>query len=147
MTAPVSAHHCGRISWACPHVETSRGSAGEAADGGRARAGQCKQLARFSATNNMIEAVPEALGSLRVLQILRLDGNRIAALPPAVLLGCVELHSLALRGNPVTMQALRDVEGWSAYEARRKGKMDKALDAHVHADFWEAADYERFRRH
>eukprot|EP00892_Ulva_mutabilis_P004423 jgi/Ulvmu1/2352/UM013_0200.1 len=110
-------------------------------------AGECKALARFSATNNAIEALPEALGSLRALQVLRLDSNRIASVPPAVLLGCGELHSLALRGNPVTMQALRDVEGWAAYEARRKGKLDKALDAHVHADFWEAADYERFRRH
>lgn len=109
--------------------------------------GQCKQLARFLATNNAIEELPDTLGSLRALQILRLDGNRISTVPPAVLLGCVELHSLALRGNPVTMQALRDVEGWPAYEARRKGKLDKALDAHVHADFWEAADYERFRRH
>ena len=48
--------------------------------------------------------LPEALGSLRRLKVLALDQNSIAAVPPALLLGCDRLQTLSLHENPITIE-------------------------------------------
>ena len=50
------------------------------------------------------QALPEALGSLHRLKVLALDQNSIAAVPPALLLGCDRLQTLSLHENPITIE-------------------------------------------
>ncbi len=51
------------------------------------------------------QELPEALGSLRRLKVLALDQNSIAAVPPAIFLGCDVLQTLSLHENPITIEA------------------------------------------
>jgi Leucine-rich repeat (LRR) protein len=51
------------------------------------------------------QELPEALGSLRRLKVLALDQNNIAAVPPAIFLGCDVLQTLSLHENPITIEA------------------------------------------
>lgn len=50
------------------------------------------------------QVLPEALGSLQRLKVLALDQNSIAAVPPAVFLGCEMLQTLSLHENPITIE-------------------------------------------
>lgn len=110
-------------------------------------AGRCTRLKWLSAKANKLDHIPDAMSGLLALRGLALDDNRIAIVPEALLAACTELHTLSLRGNPITMEQLRDVAGFSAFDKRRRGKLDKALDARVGVDFRESADYQTFRRH
>jgi hypothetical protein len=76
-----------------------------------------------------------------------MDDNRIPCVPPGLLKDCPELHTISVRNNPITMQQLRETHGFEAFSQRRKDKLDKIIDAHIAADFTEAADYEQFHRH
>ena len=105
------------------------------------RAGECARLQWLRAGSNRIAAIQPALSRLRALRGLLLDSNSIATVPSCILEGCAELHTLSVRGNPVSMQELRDVPGFAAFEGRRKGKLDKIVDARVGVDMREAADY------
>lgn len=106
-------------------------------------AGECSRLQWLRCGSNRIAAIPEVLQKLRGLRGLWLNGNRIDAVPSCILERCVELHTLDVRDNPVTMQELREVRGFVAFEGRRKGKLDKIVDARVGVDMAEAADYAR----
>ena len=74
-----------------------------------------------------LQDIPASLGRLQRLKLLQLDGNRIAAVPPAVLRDCAALATLSLHGNPITPAALEATEGHAAFEARRQGKYTKTL--------------------
>ncbi len=52
----------------------------------------------------MFQELPDALGSLRRLKVLALDQNSIAAVPPAIFLGCDMLQTLSLHENPITIE-------------------------------------------
>ena len=52
----------------------------------------------------LFQELPDALGSLRRLKVLALDQNGIAAVPPAIFLGCDMLQTLSLHENPVTIE-------------------------------------------
>jgi hypothetical protein len=39
------------------------------------------------------------------------------------------------------------VQGFESYMARRKGRLDKAIDSELCVSFTEAADYRQFQRH
>jgi hypothetical protein len=73
--------------------------------------------------------------------------NRVPCLPPGLLKDFLELHTISVRSNPVTMQQLRETHGFEAFSQRQSGKLDKAINAHIAADFPEAAAYEQFHRH
>lgn len=99
------------------------------------------------ANENKIKDLPDTLSQLKSLFVLSLVGNRVQILPPGLLRDATSLHSLLLQDNPITMQQLRDSEGFEDFSERRKGKLDKIVDMRVDVDFEEAADYERHRRH
>lgn len=94
--------------------------------------------------SNKIEAIPTEFGSgLGKLRVLQLDGNRIRSVPPAVLTGCTSLVLLSLYNNPIIIEELRDTPGYSAYNARRIGQVDKQLESRVSANLNEGADFTR----
>ena len=74
-----------------------------------------------------LQEIPASLGRRQRLKLLQLDGNRITAVPPAVLRDCAALATLSLHDNPITPAALEGTEGYAAFEARRQGKYTKTL--------------------
>lgn len=48
-------------------------------------------------------------------------------MPPAILTGCAALATLSLHGNPVTVEQLRETEGYAAFDERRRRKYDKQV--------------------
>ena len=61
------------------------------------------------------------------LRVLLADGNRLRGLPGGFFLRFVDLHQVSLHGNPVAAADVETAEGFAAYEARRRGKVDKGL--------------------
>ncbi len=51
--------------------------------------------------------------------------RRLSAVPAALLRGCESLATLSLHGNPITADALRETDGFRAFDARRCQKYDK----------------------
>lgn len=48
-------------------------------------------------------------------------------MPSAILQGCVQLQTLGLHNNPITVEQLQTTAGFEAFEARRRGKFDKKI--------------------
>ena len=64
-------------------------------------------------------------------------------MPAAILRGCASLSTLSLHGNPLTVEQLREADGWAEYDARRCAKHDKQLGMrvmHPSAGYDEGAD-------
>ncbi|KAK9904917.1 hypothetical protein WJX75_005508 [Coccomyxa subellipsoidea] len=96
-----------------------------------------------AAVENSLAALPESLGRLQNLRSLLLDKNRLKVVPAVVLRGCGALATLALHGNPVTVEQLREADGFAEFNARRCAKHDKQLEMQVFAlsgGFDEGAD-------
>lgn len=57
--------------------------------------------------------------------------------------GCTSLTVLSLHDNPITMQELREVNGFEEFELRRKNLYDKKIDMDILKDsgFDEGADF------
>ena len=109
-------------------------------------------LEYLDASSNRIRRIPETFASLSRLQSLVLDRNAIdvQGVPSAVLRSAESLVELSLHDNPVKLDALRDVDGWHAFDARRQARANKALDSRVmlgSSVFDEGADNKRFVRH
>jgi 1,4-dihydroxy-2-naphthoyl-CoA synthase len=75
-----------------------------------------------------------------------LCARRVKVLPEGFFSACGSLVALWLRGNPITVAALRAAPGFEAYEARRRARTDKQLGGRVMADigraFCEGGDVE-----
>ena len=58
---------------------------------------------------------------------------------------------MLLRGNPITVEALRSAPGFAGYEARRRARTDKQLGGRVMGDmeaaFCEGADVEQWQHY
>jgi Leucine-rich repeat (LRR) protein len=107
------------------------------------RAGGCVRLQWLDASSNKIAAIPDSMQMLKCLRGLILDDNRLESVPSSILKECFELHTFSVRANPITMEKLRSVDGFDELAKRRKGKLDKVVDAKLGADFSEAADYSK----
>jgi hypothetical protein len=104
------------------------------------------------ASRNAVVSIPASYGALACLRSLNLVGNRIEleGIPVELLKHAKALVELNLRENPILVEALRERDGWSEFEARRKRRADKALDSRVMLGdnvFDEGADNDRFVRH
>ena len=86
----------------------------------------CATLEELRVEHNHLVNVPASLGQLPRLKVLDLDSNRIEAFPPQVL-QAPQLHTLSVHDNPVTLEQLRELDGWAAYDARRRSRVDKQL--------------------
>jgi len=104
-------------------------------------------LRSLDVSHNKLAALPTSLGRATRLHTLSAASNRLRGVPRELLEGATALVALTLSDNGVTMQQLLEVPGFEAYQARRKGRLDKIVDAKLGADFDEGIDYERFHRH
>ena len=68
-------------------------------------------------------------------------------MPAEVLRGCEELATLGLHGNPISLQELQALDGFDAFEERRRKKYDKKVDMSVMGSegFDQGADSEAHR--
>jgi len=103
------------------------------------------------ANNARVSAIPNEFRNMKSLQSLILDGNRIdkKGIPAVVLRDCERLSELSLKQNQVTIEELRELDGWDVYNERRVSRADKILDAKTmlgDASFREGADAERYTR-
>lgn len=89
--------------------------------------GQCSNLEEVDASGNHISELPPQLGGLTRLKTLQLDNNGVSGVPPELLHGCSALQTLSLHGNPIKPDTLAATDGFEAFEARRRGKYDKAI--------------------
>ncbi|GBG91496.1 hypothetical protein CBR_g52452, partial [Chara braunii] len=111
--------------------------------------GSCIALQEVNLAVNLLSAIPASFGKLVKLKVLLLDNNSLTSVPSEVLQGCAELCTLLLHGNPLTVEELRQVEGWQAFDERRKAKYGKQLQFGVMGStsgFDEGADAERWSR-
>jgi hypothetical protein len=58
----------------------------------------------------------------------------VKVLPEGLFTACTGLAALWLRGNPITVDALRAAPGFAEYDARRRARTDKQLGGRVMAD-------------
>ena len=112
----------------------------------------CARLDMIDARRNTIESIPGAYAGMPRLRSLLLDGNRVGkgGIPVGLLTECVNLCELSLHDNAVSMEELRELDGWTAYDTRRKARAGKVLESRVMLGdraFDEGGDVERFRRH
>jgi len=103
------------------------------------------------ANNARVSAIPNEFRNMKSLQSLILDGNRIdkKGIPAVVLRDCERLSELSLKQNQVTIEELRELDGWDVYNERRVSRADKILDAKTmlgDASFREGAEAERYTR-
>jgi hypothetical protein len=60
--------------------------------------------------------------------VLTLDNNMVTKVPPEVFVGCGALTTLSLHDNPVTVEQLREMDGYDSFNARRLAKVDKQIE-------------------
>eukprot|EP00898_Chlorokybus_atmophyticus_P000897 jgi/Chlat1/1808/Chrsp135S02139 len=106
----------------------------------------------LDASSNRLNELPDSLSRLDKLQSLLLDNNNLTSLPPTLLARCRSLHTLSMRGNDMTIENLRQVEGWDAFDERRRIKYSKKMELGVlmgsagSGGFDEGADAQEWER-
>eukprot|EP00249_Psilotum_nudum_P013002 c24096_g2_i2 orf=674-1474(-) len=93
--------------------------------------GSCFSLEELLANDNMMEELPLSLCSLSHLKSLGLDNNKLKQMPAMIFKDCTALQNLSLHGNPISLEQLQQMEEFNEYEARRRKKFDKQIDANV----------------
>ena len=81
-----------------------------------------------------------------------MDHNLVdaAGVPSELLRDAAALDEVSLHGCPAAAETLRELDGWDAYDARRRKRAGKVLESGVmlgERAFDKGADAERFRRH
>ncbi|XP_022732095.1 LRR repeats and ubiquitin-like domain-containing protein At2g30105 isoform X3 [Durio zibethinus] len=105
------------------------------------------QLEVLKANNNRITTIPACIGECNSLSEVDLSANLLSELPETVgnlhnLKECLQLATLDLHNTEITMDVLRQFEGWEDFDKRRRSKHQKQLDFRVvsSAAFDEGAD-------
>lgn len=104
--------------------------------------GDCSSLFEVDLSSNLLTELPETFGNLQNVKTLHLSNNGLKLLPSTLFRKCVKLSTLNLHGTEVTMDVLRQADGWEEFDERRRLKYQKQLDfrASGAADFDEGAD-------
>ncbi|XP_077216327.1 LRR/ubiquitin-like domain protein [Tasmannia lanceolata] len=104
--------------------------------------GNCSSLIEVDFSSNLLVELPETFGKLRILKTLHLRNNGMKSLPSTLFKMCSQLSTLDLHGTEITMDLLRQFEGWEDFDERRRSKHQKQLDFSVgcSAGFDEGAD-------
>mmetsp|Transcript_11575 Transcript_11575/g.23133 ORF Transcript_11575/g.23133 Transcript_11575/m.23133 type:complete len:283 (+) Transcript_11575:66-914(+) len=91
----------------------------------------CRTLEELRCSDNSISKLPVDLAKLERLRLILAENNRIESVPSAIFMYCESLQTLALHGNPVSMEEIEAVKGFKEFEERRRTKYDKAVSAGV----------------
>lgn len=104
--------------------------------------GNCCSLVEVDFSSNLLVELPETLGNLQNLKTLHLSNNGLRSLPSTLFKICSQLTTLDLHGTEITMDLLRQFEGWKDFDERRRSKHQKQLDFRVGSSgvFDEGAD-------
>ncbi|GFP91197.1 lrr repeats and ubiquitin-like domain-containing protein at2g30105 [Phtheirospermum japonicum] len=104
--------------------------------------GGCVSLVEVDLSCNLLAELPEAFGNLRNLKALYLRNNGLKSLPKTLFKMCLQLSILDLHGTSITLELLREFEGWESFDERRRLKHQKQLEFGVagSAKFDEGAD-------
>lgn len=104
--------------------------------------GDCSSLFEVDLSSNLLTELPETFGNLQNVKTLHLSNNGLKLLPSTLFRKCVKLSTLNLHGTEVTMDVLRQADGWEEFDERRRLKYQKQLDfrASGATDFDEGAD-------
>ncbi|CAM8970415.1 unnamed protein product [Rhodiola kirilowii] len=104
--------------------------------------GNCKYLLELHLSSNLLSEIPETVGNLQNLKELYLSNNGLKAVPNTLFKNCTALRKLDLHHTEITMNMLREMEGWSQFDERRKTKTQNLLDYRSlnSTDFDEGAD-------
>ncbi|KAK4764506.1 hypothetical protein SAY87_013944 [Trapa incisa] len=104
--------------------------------------GDCCALMEVDLSRNLLLQLPETLCNLRNLKALHLSNNGLKNLPHNLLKACTSLSTLDLHHTQITMDFIRQLEGWEGFDERRRLKHQKQLDFRVasSAEFDEGAD-------
>lgn len=107
-----------------------------------AHIGDCSSLIEVDLSSNLLVELPKTFGSLQKLKILHLSNNGLKSLPSTLFKRCLRLSTLDLHGTEITMDTLRQADGWEEFDERRRLKYQKQLDfrAGGSAEFDEGAD-------
>ncbi|CAL5386365.1 unnamed protein product [Camellia sinensis] len=94
--------------------------------------GECTSLAEVDLSSNLLADLPETFGNLQNLKAaLYLSNNGLESLPSTLFKMCIQLSTLDLHGTQITMDVLRQFEGWEDFDDRRRLKHQKQLDFRV----------------
>ncbi|KAI7755229.1 hypothetical protein M8C21_001235 [Ambrosia artemisiifolia] len=91
------------------------------------RIGSCSALVDIDLSQNLLIELPETLSNLANLKALHLHNNGLKSLPSTLLKNCTQLSTLDLHGTEITMDMLREFEGWESFDERRVLKHSKQL--------------------
>ncbi|XP_059626438.1 LRR repeats and ubiquitin-like domain-containing protein At2g30105 isoform X2 [Cornus florida] len=104
--------------------------------------GSCSSLIEVDISSNLLAELPETIGNLKDLRALYLSNNGLKTLPSTLFKMCTQLSTVDFHSTEITMDLLRQFEGWEEFDKRRLSKHQKQLDFRVEGDaaFDEGAD-------
>nr|AFK42552.1 unknown [Lotus japonicus] len=104
--------------------------------------GNCHSLVEVDFSSNLLSELPETFFNFSYLKVLHLSSNGMKSLPSKLFKTCLQLSTLDLHNTEITIDILRQYEGWSNFDERRRSKHQKQLDFRVGVsrDFDEGAD-------
>ncbi|XP_019167538.1 PREDICTED: LRR repeats and ubiquitin-like domain-containing protein At2g30105 isoform X1 [Ipomoea nil] len=104
--------------------------------------GGCASLVEIDLSCNLLTELPDTLGTLKDLKALYLRNNGLTSLPTTIFKFCTKLSTLDLHATEITVDHLRQFEGWDSFDERRRLKHQKQLDFRVSSSgqFDEGAD-------
>ncbi|KAM7259573.1 hypothetical protein ACFE04_015314 [Oxalis oulophora] len=102
----------------------------------------CHFLLEIDLSSNLLLELPETFTNLHRMKELHLSNNGLKSLPSGLFKMCLQLSTLDLHNTEITMDTLRQSEGWGEFDERRRSKHQKQLDFRVvsAAKFDEGAD-------
>lgn len=104
--------------------------------------GECTALVEIDLSSNLLVDLPETFGNLKNLKSLNISNNGLKSIPGTLFHSCIQLSTLDVHNTEITMDILRQLEGWEDFDNRRRSKHQKQLDFRVgeYAEFDEGAD-------